>query len=520
MTSTHQQAPPDYAVVIPTIGRQSLQDLLGSLASQDGALPIEVVLADDRPASPPPVQVPTALTERVDVRILRSGGRGPAAARNAGWRSTTAPWVVFLDDDVLLPEGWATDLATDLAAAASDVAGVQSRLRVPLPQDRRPNDWERSTASLERSAWITADMAYRRDALIEVDGFDERFPRAYREDADLAFRVRRAGWRLSRGQRLTVHPVRPAPFWASVRVQCGNADDSLLRRLHGSRWRERLEVPRGRLPWHAVTVSSAALAAAGLLLRGRARDAVVVAGSTGWAAITLDLARRRIAPGPRNPREVARMAVTSVLIPPAAIAHRVRGAVRHRRAGPWPPAIEAILFDRDGTLIHDVPLNTDPARVAPLPDARKALDTARRHHLRTGVVTNQAAVGRGEISEDDVARINRRVEELLGPFDTWQVCHHASTDGCECRKPQPGMVFAAAADLGVSVSRCAVVGDVGSDVEAALAAGARPVLVPTRHTRPEEVLAAPLVAKSLATAVDLLLKGNLSGGNLSKGNGR
>ncbi|MFH6691393.1 glycosyltransferase family 2 protein, partial [Cellulosimicrobium funkei] len=139
----------------------------------------------------------------------------------AGWRSTTAPWVVLLDDDVELPAGWARLLAHDLAAATPRTGGVQGRLHVPLPAHRRPTDWERGTAGLERAAWATADMAYRRAALEQVGGFDERFPRAYREDADLALRVREAGWELVRGTRTTTHPERPADDAVSLRVQAG-----------------------------------------------------------------------------------------------------------------------------------------------------------------------------------------------------------------------------------------------------------------------------------------------------------
>ena len=190
-------------------------------------------------------------------RVVRTQGRGPAAARNAGWRSTSAPWVVFLDDDVELPEGWARTLAGDLAAAEADVAGNQGRLRVPLPSHRPPTDWERGTAGLQHAAWATADMAYRRTALEELHGFDERFPRAYREDADLALRALRAGWRLTRGERVTVHPVRPADDLVSLRVQRGNADDVLMRALHGSSWRAEGQVPRGALPRHVVTTGAA-----------------------------------------------------------------------------------------------------------------------------------------------------------------------------------------------------------------------------------------------------------------------
>ncbi|MGL5911919.1 MAG: glycosyltransferase family 2 protein, partial [Phycicoccus sp.] len=204
-----------YAVVVPTLGRPSLVALLDSLAGQAGPLPQRVVVVDDRPDADrhPPLSpyvgaVPTVVVEGL--------GRGPAAARNLGWRLVVEPWVVFLDDDVVLPDGWAEALAADLAAAGEQDAGVQGRLEVPLPPGRRPTDWERSTAGLEHAAWATADMAYRRAALAQVSGFDERFPRAYREDADLALRMRRAGWGLRRGDRTACHPVRPAPRSMSV----------------------------------------------------------------------------------------------------------------------------------------------------------------------------------------------------------------------------------------------------------------------------------------------------------------
>ncbi|WP_019136763.1 glycosyltransferase family 2 protein, partial [Cellulomonas massiliensis] len=249
-----------WAVVVPTIGRPSLDRLLESLRAQELpdalGVPDEVVVVDDRPlpAAYGPLDLPRPLAAGADVRVVRSGGRGPAAARNAGWRSVAASWVVFLDDDVVLPAGWGAALGADLAAAGPRTGGVQARLLVPLPRHRRPTDWERATAGLEGAAWATADMAYRRAALEAVDGFDERFPRAYREDADLALRVRRAGWELERGRRVTVHPVRPARADVSVRVQAGNADDALLRALHGRRWRDDAQTGPGRGRRHVLTV--------------------------------------------------------------------------------------------------------------------------------------------------------------------------------------------------------------------------------------------------------------------------
>ncbi len=168
-------------------------------------------------------------------------------------------------------------------------------------------------------------------------------------------------------------------------------------------------------------------------------------------------------------------------------------------------AVQAVLFDRDGTLVIDVPYNGDPALVDPVPGATEALQRLRAAGLPIAVISNQSGVARGLLSPAEVDAVNLRVAELLGPFAGFWVCPHGPTDGCACRKPAPGLVLAAAAALGVAPGACAVIGDIGADVEAADAAGARGVLVPTAVTRPAEVSAAHEVAPDLATAVDLLL---------------
>ena len=104
------------------------------------------------------------------------------------------------------------DLAADLDHFAGDaaVAAVSGRVVVPMPQSSRPTDWERDVAGLERAAYITADIAYRREALMRSGGFDECFPLAYREDADLALRILDLGWTIEWGRRVVTHPVGPA----------------------------------------------------------------------------------------------------------------------------------------------------------------------------------------------------------------------------------------------------------------------------------------------------------------------
>jgi histidinol-phosphate phosphatase family protein len=499
-----------FDVVVPTVGRPSLARLLEVLAAAAGPLPGRVLLVDDRRAGRPaallPGGPPARLADRVEVVPGRAAG--PAAARNLGWRRASAPWVAFLDDDVVPGPTWLADLEADLLALPAVVAGSQGRLRVPPPAGRRPTDWERNVAGLERARWATADLAYRRAALAEVGGFDERFPRAYREDADLALRLLRAGWRIQQGTRTVTHPARPAGFWVSVRLQAGNADDVLMRALHGRGWQEATGAHRGRRSRHLAVTAAALAALVGLVSRRRGLAAVAAAG---WLAGTAELTWARVAPGPRTRAEVARMTVTSAVLPAAATWHWLAGLARLPRllARPGPRAggrrPAAVLLDRDGTLIVDRPYNGDPSLVTPQPGARLALERLRAAGVPTAVISNQSGVARGLLTDAQVDAVNRRVEELLGPLGPVLVCPHGPHDGCGCRKPAPGLVERAAKVLGVDPRRCAVIGDIGADVEAARAAGATAVLVPTPATRPEEIAAAPAVAPDLPAAVELLL---------------
>jgi histidinol-phosphate phosphatase family protein len=499
-----------FDVVIPTSGRLSLAVLLDALASASGPLPGAVLLVDDRRARPGPLLagMPPRLASRV--RVLAGRGAGPAAARNLGWRASDAEWIAFLDDDVVPTASWLEQLVDDLRRAAPDVGGSQGRLRVPLPVDRRPTDWERNVKGLEAARWATADMAYRRSVLARVGGFDERFRRAYREDADLGLRVTASGYRIVSGSRSIVHPVRPARLRDPISLQRGNADDALMRALHGRRWYERAGAPRGRRSSHLVTTASLAAAVAGAAL-GRRRSALL--GSAGWLAGTAELAWARIRSGPRTPGEVLRVAATSLPMPAAATFWWLAGWARVPFVlgeGPRaeaPPRPAAVLLDRDGTLVLDVPYNGDPARVTPVAGAREALERLRSAGIATAVVSNQSGVARGLLTLEQVEAVNRRVEELLGPLGPLLVCPHGPDAGCLCRKPAPGLVLDAAKALGVPPERCALVGDIGADIEAAAAAGARGVLVPSPATRREEIEAAPEVAPTLGAAVDLLLGG-------------
>ncbi|MCU1355588.1 MAG: HAD-superfamily hydrolase subfamily [Acidimicrobiales bacterium] len=508
----------DVDVVVPTIGRPSLPRLLASLAASSGPRPHRILLVDDRHGPDRRSRTDSGLPAASGIdrwvldrlEVLQGGGAGPASARNVGWRAASAAWVAFLDDDVVVTSTWLQDLAADLQGLPALTGATQGRIRVPMPTHRRPTDWERNVAGLERARWATADLACRRRVLAAVGGFDERFPRAYREDADLGLRVTNSGWTIASGARQIVHPVPAAPWSVSITKQAGNADDALMDHLHGPGWRRRAGAPRGRRPLHLATtaLAAASLAAA---VAGRRRTATI-AGTAALAA-TVEFAARRLAPGPMTVTEVARIGVTSAVIPPVATFHWLAGRRRVRRLDPERLAGErpgAVLFDRDGTLVVDVPFNGDPAAVTAMPGAKAALDRLRAAGIPIGIVSNQSGVARGLIEPREVDAVHARVEELVGPFDVVRWCPHGPADACRCRKPAAGLVLDASDALGIDPRRLVVVGDIGSDIEAATMAGGLGLLVPTEDTRIEELDASPHVFAHLWAAVDHLLDARLA----------
>ncbi|TFV62657.1 HAD family hydrolase, partial [Blastococcus sp. CT_GayMR20] len=238
------------------------------------------------------------------------------------------------------------------------------------------------------------------------------------------------------------------------------------------------------------------------------RPRAAAAAATAWLAGTAEFAWTRVASGPRTRAEVTTMALTSAVIPPLATWHWLRGTVQHLGVRPWKGLPDLVLFDRDGTLVHDFPYNGDPDWVRPVPGAKEALDRLRARGVQVGVVSNQSGVARGIITRAQVDACMERLAELLGPFDTLQICPHGPDDGCDCRKPAPGMVKAACAELGVDPARCVVIGDIGADVDAAAAAGAVGMLVPTPVTRKAEIDAADWALTTVTEAVDVVLDGS------------
>src|SRR4051812_15686916 len=111
----------------------------------------------------------------------------------------------------------------------------------------------------------------------------------------------------------------------------------------------------------------------------------------------------------------------------------------------------AVFLDRDGTLIEDVHYCKDPALVRVLPGAVEALERLKGAGFRTVIITNQSAIGRGWMTQDQYAAVHARTMELIGEeqIDATYFCSHSPEMDSAHRKPAPGMVLDAARDHGI-----------------------------------------------------------------------
>ena len=324
---------PEVSVVIPTYRRPALlhRCLQGITAQRLPASAFEVVIVDDghddatrealeawRRANP----------ESPVVRYLRPAtGRGPAVARNAGWRAARAPLVAFTDDDTVPQPGWLAE-GVDAMARHSEWSGLCGRVVVPLapPVPRRPTDHELMTQGLEAAEFVTANAFVRRAALDRIGGFDERFTRAWREDSDLQFRLMKGVGPVGRCAEAVVHhPARAEPWGICLRQQENAFFEALLYKKHPDLYRKRIDAGP---PWHYYGIVTLAVVAAGSVFAGR-HDAAAF--SLGLAtALVLRFALRRLARTSRAPAHVVEMLATSAIIPFLSVYWRLRGAWRFR----------------------------------------------------------------------------------------------------------------------------------------------------------------------------------------------
>lgn len=160
---------------------------------------------------------------------------------------------------------------------------------------------------------------------------------------------------------------------------------------------------------------------------------------------------------------------------------------------------------------HEVNYLSRPQDLVLLPGVPRAIREAQRQGWLVVVITNQSGVARGYLTLETLQSIHSRLDEALAEqgvaLDGLYFCPHHPDDHCDCRKPMPGMLYAAAGDLNIDLAQSWMIGDMPSDLVAGRRAGCHTALVLTGHGARSHAAGvdADLVALDLTTAIEHIL---------------
>lgn len=341
---------PAITVVVPCRNEEdALRACLSSLLAQEPPAPRHEIIVVDGGSTDGTAR----LAERMGVKLLHDGANGPSGARNIGIRHARGDIVAFTDADCVPSSDWLTRIA-EVFAEDERVAGVAGALR--MPRETFLGRLEDDEARALYRGFITSNVAYRRDVLLGLGGFDESLQCA--EDYDLAWRALDAGYRV-------VHDPRPVVMHAPPEVA-----GPLRRYLAKQMWYAKNDVPAHLAALRRHQGSRAAPGSASAVVSSwtSARDAALLAlgiagagarsplalGPLGWFALGALRHQARLEASVPLPELLARVGVVAArrgvraagtLAGYAALAKPGRLAALRRAGGPVPlspsPSAEA-----------------------------------------------------------------------------------------------------------------------------------------------------------------------------------
>lgn len=323
--------PVDVSVVIPTYKRNKLlKNCLQKL--QEQSFPkqrFEIVVVSDGHDSACAKMIASLNKEKeegVEIRYFQLAEKnGPAAARNTGWKNARGQLIVFTDDDCLpLPEfistywnEWQTD--------PKPLIAFRAKMKVPIKSP--PTDFERNTAYLEGDVFVTANCACTKAALTAINGFDEQFTMAWREDSDLEFALIKSDIPIKLIPNITVvHPVRKAPWGISVKEQKKTMFNVLLYKKYPRLFKER--ITRGPAWYYYVYILLFVLLTAASFYKEYRLAALL---TILWGAWISWFIFKRLKGTSLSPSHIAEMIVTSLIIPFASLFWTWWGIVKYKK---------------------------------------------------------------------------------------------------------------------------------------------------------------------------------------------
>lgn len=314
------------SVVIPTYRRMGLlYRCLAALSRQDfDPKRLEVIVVTDGPDDTTDWLMDGSVKGGATFRqISLPSKKGPAAARNMGWRLALGELILFTDDDTLPQRDWVRSYWEAYMRSPLDTA-FRGKVVVPCPPE--PTDYEKNVAGLETAEFVTANCACPKTLLQKIDGFDESFTMAWREDSDFQFRLLEQDVQIiDVPEAVVVHPVRKTYWGVSLQEQKKSLFNALLYKKHPSLFRKKIH---DRPFWnYYAMILLLALAVCGSIL-GRMPLGVIAFAA--WLLMTLDFTRRRLNGTSHSFGHVMEMFVTSMAIPFLSVYWTIYGAFRYK----------------------------------------------------------------------------------------------------------------------------------------------------------------------------------------------
>lgn len=321
--------PVNISVIIPTYRRPALlKKCLEALRGQTYWRTFyEVIVVSDGPDSATEALVQRFAREHPDCAIFfhqLPAKKGPAAARNFGWKKSGGELIVFTDDDCIPDPCWLEEYAKLYHAEAGRFLAFTGKVVVPVSE--KPTDYEKNVAHLATAAFITANCACSRAALDLTHGFDEDFPIAWREDSDLEFKLLEKQIPIIYVKEAAVcHPVREASWGVSVAEQRKSMFNALLFKKHPQFYRAKISPGPVWTYYIIILATLAAVAAFVASMPVTGAVALIV-----WGLAVGSFAIRRMKGTSGSYAHRLEMIFTSLVIPYLSVYWTLRGSLRYK----------------------------------------------------------------------------------------------------------------------------------------------------------------------------------------------
>jgi glycosyltransferase involved in cell wall biosynthesis len=317
------------SIVIPTYQRpELLLRCVNAVASQlMDAADYEIIVVSDGPDEKTHSLIRTFSETHSHLLIQNLSTEtkgGPAAARNKGWMSGAGELIAFTDDDCIPDKNWLASFWT--AYSDHRVAAIAFTGKTTVPISSRPSDYELNISHLATAEFITANCAVTRKALEHVNGFDERFTTAWREDSDLHFKFILAGIPVIRVDSAHVtHPVRKHKWAISLMDEKKGVFNVLLYKKYPALYREKIE-PNVPVNYYLICLSLL-LVIYGAMLEIKI---LTITGLVLWVTLTSAFVLKRLKYTRRTFCHIMEMIVTSIGIPWLSLYYRWKGSLKYR----------------------------------------------------------------------------------------------------------------------------------------------------------------------------------------------